>query len=111
MVEVGMGKQHPIYPFKLAIQGIIPKPLPESGRLQVFSIKSFQRWQQSHGHGVEQPCAGSWFKVLLIELLVSFIGEAEIQKQPAIPVLQKYLVPASLVDTAIESQPYHTFPP
>ncbi len=103
MVEVGMGEQHPIYPFQLAIPGIIPKPLPESGRLQVISIKSFQRWQQSHGHGVKQPCAGSWFKVLLIELLVSFIREAEIQEKPATPVLQKYLVPAYLADTAIES--------
>ena len=102
-----MREQHSIYPFKLTVKGIIAEPLPEALRHQVVSIQPRQRRQQAHSQRVEQASATARLEVLLVEMLVPFVGEAEIQEKPMAPVLQEYLISAYLVYSAVESQFYH----
>ena len=110
MVKVGMGEEHPIYPFKLAVGGSVPELPPETGHPQVFPVKSGQRRQQPHRHWVKQPGPAARSQILLIEPLVPLIRKAEIQKQPPLPVLEEYLGATNLVDTAVKAQAYHRLP-
>jgi hypothetical protein len=41
-------------------------------------------------------------EVLLVEMLVPFVGEAEIQEKPMAPIFKEYLVPAYFVYSAVK---------